>query len=248
MYVALLLLILYCPILVLMINSFNLSKYSVNWAGFTLDWYKNILQNKALIQASINSIKVSITSATIATIIGGLSAISFLKYNYFGKKFLKSSLYITLVIPDIILGISFLTLFVLLKVKLGFVSLLISHIALSLPFVVITILIRLNNFNINIIEAAKDLGAGDFCIFLKIILPLIFPSILSAWIIAFTLSFDDVIISYFVSGPSYDILPLLIFSMAKIGAKPEVNAVCTIILCFSILFVIISQLLLIKKK
>lgn len=248
LYVFVFLLILYCPIVVLIINSFNTSKYGTKFAGFTLDWYEKIFENSILIQSSFNSLTIAITSATITIIICAFSAANFLKYSYIGKNLLKSFLYITLIIPDIVLGISFLILFIFLKVKLGFLSLLISHVAFSLPFVVITILTRLSDFNLNLIEAARDLGATDFYIFIKIIIPSILPALLSAWLIAFTLSFDDVIVSYFTSGPSYTTLPLVIFSMAKIGIKPEVNAICTIILFASLILLIASQLIIRKKQ
>ena len=152
-----------------------------------------------------------------------------------------------IVLPDIIIGIGLLLLFVLLKVELGYFTLLISHISLSLPFAIIIIFIGFKRLDRNILEAGKDLGASDYEVLSKIIFPIIFPNIVSAYLIAFTLSLDDVLVSHFVSGSNYEILPLVIYSLAKFGIKTEVNALCTFMLLLSILFVGLSQTLMRKK-
>ncbi|WP_316354279.1 spermidine/putrescine ABC transporter permease PotC [Candidatus Trichorickettsia mobilis] len=247
-YTILFLLALYFPIMVLITNSFNASKYGINWGGFTLEWYQRFLHNPALIKATINSLTVSTIAATLATIIGCISVFSFFKYDYRFKKLSKALIYLTLVMPEIVMGISFLICFMVLQVPLGFITLLIAHIAFCLPFVVITILTRLKSFDKNIIEAAKDLGASDFCILWQIIVPIIFPTILSSWLLAFIISFDDVVVSHFVTGPTFEILPLVIYSMAKVGVKPEVNAICAIILFLSISLIVTAQLLIMRNK
>ena len=149
--------------------------------------------------------------------------------------------------PDIILGVSLLFLFILFNFELGFYTLLISHIILALPFSIITIFSGFRGLDKNIIEVGRDLGASDYDILRKLIIPIISPNIIAAFLIAFTLSLDDVLVSYFVSGPQYEILPLTIFSLARTGIKPEVNAICTLMLLISIFLILLSQILLRKK-
>jgi spermidine/putrescine transport system permease protein len=149
--------------------------------------------------------------------------------------------------PDIILGISLLLLFILFDFELGFYTLLISHITLALPFATITVFSGFRGLNKNIIEVGRDLGASDYDILKKLIIPIISPNIIAAFLIAFTLSLDDVLVSYFVSGPQYEILPLTIFSLARMGTKPEVNAICTLMLLISVFLIMLSQILLRKK-
>jgi spermidine/putrescine transport system permease protein len=150
--------------------------------------------------------------------------------------------------PEIIMGIALLVLFVLIKLPLGFWTLLITHVTFSLPFVVITLFTRLVGFNKHIVEASKDLGANEFATFRYIILPMLMPAVLAGWLLSFTISMDDVIGSFFVAGPSFEVLPLRVYSMVRLGVRPEVNALSTIMFVFSLVLVIISQLLLREKK
>jgi spermidine/putrescine transport system permease protein len=149
--------------------------------------------------------------------------------------------------PDIVLGISLLLLFSFFHINLGFTSLFLAHVTFCLPFVIITVYTRLTGIDKNIFEAAKDLGANEFIILLKITLPLLLPAIIASWLLSFTLSFDDVMISYFVAGPSFEILPLKIYSMARIGVKPELNALCSMIFLITLLVVVSAQFALRKK-
>lgn len=149
--------------------------------------------------------------------------------------------------PDIVMAVSMLVLFMILGIKLGFISLLIAHITFCLPYVVIAISSRLSDFDGKMLEAAKDLGASEVTILRKIILPLALPSIISGWLLSFTISLDDVIVSSFVTSPSYEVLPLKIFSLVKTGVTPEVNALATIMIIFSLTLVVLSQLV-VKKK
>jgi spermidine/putrescine transport system permease protein len=157
-------------------------------------------------------------------------------------------IYILILSPEIVMGISLLILFVLVGVKLGFFSLLIAHITFCLPFVVVTVLSRLSGFDRSIIEAAKDLGASGFYTFTHIILPSIAPAVVAGFLLSFTLSLDDVIISFFVSGVEFEILPVKIFSMVRLGVKPEINALCAIMFVLTIVIVWISQFLLKEKS
>ncbi|MBJ3960193.1 ABC transporter permease subunit, partial [Salmonella enterica subsp. enterica serovar Typhimurium] len=145
--------------------------------------------------------------------------------------------------PDIVMAISLLALFLVLGAQLGFFTLLIAHITFCLPFVVVTVYSRLNGFDVKMLEAAKDLGASEWVILKQIILPLAKPAVAAGWLLSFTLSLDDVIISSFVTGPTYEILPLKIYSMVKVGISPEVNALATVMLIVSLVLVVISQLL-----
>jgi spermidine/putrescine transport system permease protein len=145
------------------------------------------------------------------------------------------------------MGIALLLLFTFIKIKLGFFSLLLAHITFCIPFVVVTVYSRIINLDENIFEAAKDLGATDLAILWRIILPLLWPALVAGWLLSFTLSLDDVLISYFVAGPDFQILPLAIYSMVHVGVTPEINALCSVLFIFTLLFIIISQLLLRKN-
>ncbi|MXP50992.1 spermidine/putrescine ABC transporter permease PotC [Pantoea sp. SoEX] len=238
---------LYIPILILIINSFNISKLGIHWQGFSTYWYRILINNDSLIQASQNSLIIGFCSASIATIIGSLTAISLYRYNFHGKQFVNSMLFTVMMSPDIVMAISLLALFILLGIPLGFWSLLIAHITFCLPFVVVTIYSWLKDFDMRMFEAAKDLGANEITILNKIILPLAIPAVAAGWLLSFTLSIDDVIVSSFVSSPNFEILPLKIYSMVKVGVSPEVNAITVILVLISLLLVVCSQFLLLKK-
>jgi spermidine/putrescine transport system permease protein len=240
--------LLYFPIIVLIIYSFNSSKYSVAWKGFSTIWYENLMSYDSLLEAAWHSISVAFVSAVIATILGTLGALALFRYDFFGKKLMQSLVYVLIMSPEIVMGISLLMLFVFISLPLGFITLLIAHITFCLPFVIVTVMARLNGFDKNIIEAAKDLGASEFITFTNIILPNIIPAIIAGFLLSLTLSFDDVIISFFVTGPDYEILPLKIYSMVKLGVKPEINALCTIMFVFTLLMVLFTQFLIKEKK
>ena len=235
---------LYIPIIILIVNSFNSSRFGINWKGFTTDWYAILFNNDSLLQAAGHSLTMAVTSATFATLIGSLAAVALYRYRFRGKKFVGGMLFVVMMSPDIVMAISLLVLFMILGVSLGFWSLLFSHITFCLPFVVVTVYSRLSGFDVKMLEAAKDLGAGEFTTLRKIIMPLAMPAVASGWLLSFTLSMDDVVVSSFVTGPSYEILPLKIYSMVKVGVSPEVNALATILLGLSLVLVLISQLIL----
>lgn len=238
----------YLPIVILIVYSFNQSQFSVVWKGFTWDWYGQLWQDTELQTVAFNSLLVGVLAATMATIIGTLAAVSLYRYRFRAKQLLHTLIFILIVSPDIVMGISLLIFFSAIKAPLGFVTLLLSHITFCIPFVVITVYSRIIGFDKNIFEAAKDLGANDFTIFSKIIIPLLWPSIFAGWLLSFTLSLDDVIISFFVTGPSFEILPLKIFSMVRLGIKPEVNALCAVLFILTLTIVLCAQLILRKKQ
>lgn len=232
---------LYIPIIILIVNSFNASKFGMNWKGFTWKWYEQLINNDSLVQAAGNSLTIAIFSASAAAIIGSLTAVALFRYRFRGKQFVNGMLFVVMMSPDIVMAISLLALFVLMGAQLGFLTLLLSHITFCLPFVVVTVYSRLNGFDVKMLEAARDLGASEWVILTKIILPLAAPAVGAGWLLSFTLSLDDVIVSSFVTGPSYEILPLKIYSMVKVGVSPEVNALATIMLMVSLVLVMCSQ-------
>jgi spermidine/putrescine transport system permease protein len=234
----------YIPIIILIVNSFNSSRFGFNWQGFTTRWYSTLMNNDSLIEAARHSVTMGVLSATFATLIGALTAVALYRYRFRGKPFVSGMLFVVMMSPDIVMAISLLVLFMLVGISLGFWSLLFSHITFCLPFVVVTVYSRLKGFDVRMLEAARDLGAGELTILRKIILPLAMPAVAAGWLLSFTLSMDDVVVSSFVTGPDYEILPLKIYSMVKVGVSPEINALATLLLALSLVLVLASQWLL----
>lgn len=247
-YMGLIYLFLYLPILVLIVFSFNDSKYATDWKGFSLRWYGDLLTDAQLLDAALNSFTVAGLSATIATILGTLAAWALHRYDFKAKKFFQSALIIVIMSPDIVMGVSLLMLFVTLHIDPGFVTLLLAHITFCLPFVAVTVASRLAGFDRHVVEAAQDLGADEYATFREVILPMVMPAVLAGWLLSFTLSLDDVIISFFVTGPGFEILPLRIYSMVKLGVKPVINALCAVMVTATVLVVFVAQILLREKK
>jgi len=239
---------LYLPIAIVVIFSFNNASHSLVWRGFTFKWYGLLFQNNVILSVTVHSLILGVLAATLATIIGTLAAVSLFRYRFFGKKILHALIFILILLPEIILAIALLLLYSFLKIPLGFWTLLLAHTTLCIPFVAVTVYSRATTLDADIFEAAMDLGAGDFTIFRKIIVPLLAPAIIAGWLLSFTLSLDDVIISYFVTGPTFDILPLKIYAMVRLGIKPEVNALCTLLLIFTLFVAIVSYHSIYKKK
>lgn len=233
---------LFLPIVVLIIFSFNTSRLNIVFEGFTLKWYHELFHNKVLLEALVNTLLVALTSTLVSTVIGTISAYGLKKYNFRGKKFINELLYIPVIIPEIVLGISLLCIYSFLKLELGMFSLILSHIAFSIPFVIINVNSSIEAMNPNIEEAASDLGASKLKTFFYVVIPCLLPGMLSGAELAFTLSLDDVVISYFTAGPDSNTLPLQIFSIIKSGVTPDVNALITLLLAiiFTILFISMS--------
>jgi len=234
---------LYIPIIILVTNSFNEDRYGLSWKGFSWNWYERLFNNDTLIQAAFHSVTIAFFAATLATIVGGLTAIALYRYRFRGKQAVSGMLFIVMMSPDIVMAVSLLALFMVVGISLGFWSLLLAHVTFCLPYVTVTIFSRLNGFDSRMLEAAKDLGASEVTILRKIILPLALPAVVSGWLLSFTISLDDVVVSSFVSGVSYEILPLRIFSLVKTGVTPEVNALATIMIVLSLALVVLSQLI-----
>ncbi|MGM0571264.1 spermidine/putrescine ABC transporter permease PotC [Marinobacter sp.] len=247
-YLALVYLALYIPITVLVVFSFNDGRTGYRWGGFTWRWYEALFSNDAMMQALWNSLWLAVSAATLSTLIGALTALALHRYRFRGKKALRGMLFVVMMSPEIVLAISLLSLFLLVGMQLGYFSLLLAHVTFCLPFVVITVMARLSGFDESLPEAARDLGASDFTMTRTVLLPVIMPALLAGWLLGFTLSLDDVVVSTFVSGPGYEILPLRIYSMVRVGLKPEVNALGTLLLVFSLVMLVLSQWILMRSK
>ncbi|MEY8356704.1 ABC transporter permease [Lachnospiraceae bacterium 54-53] len=236
-YIGLVFAFIYLPMLVVIVFSFNTSEMNILMEGFTLKWYGSFFRNRTLMDSLENSLVIAFAATFLATVIGTLGAVGMAKYDFPGKKIIDKLLYIPIVIPEVILGVALLCVYSFCSIPLGLASVIFAHVTFCIPFVVITVRTRLSGFDKNLEEAAMDLGANRFMTFMKITLPLILPGVASGAILSFTLSLDDVIISFFCSGPRSTTLPLKILSMVKTGVTPEVNALSAIIM-FAIIIVI----------
>ncbi len=240
-------LFLYMPILILILFSFNESKLNAVWTGFSLKWYKNLLSNYTILEALKNTLLIAVISTLISVMIGTLTAVGMYRYKFRGKGLLDAVLFVPIVIPEIVMGIAMLSFFSLLQkaihFEMGLTTLIIAHVTFSVSYVVVVVRSRLQGFDKNLEEAAMDLGATPLQTFTKVTLPVIMPGIISGGLLAFTLSLDDVIISFFVAGPKSTTLPLKVFSMVKFGVTPEINALSTIMLIFTVVIVVLMELL-----
>lgn len=233
---------LYAPIAVVIVYSFNNTRLSTDWKGFTWRWYEALLANQPLIDSAINSLILAVSVATLATILGSLAALCLHRYRFMGKQVMQGSIYLLTVSPDIVMGISLLIFFVAIKVPLGFFTLLVGHVTMSMPFVTVTVLARLSSFDENLLEAARDLGASEAKSFFYIMLPLTLPGILAGWLLSFTLSMDDVIISTFLNGPNFEVLPLQMYTMVQ-RSKPGINALSTVMFAMTLILILLAQFL-----
>jgi spermidine/putrescine transport system permease protein len=238
----------YIPITIVVAYSFNAGRFSMVWQGFSLRWYRILFQDDAILTVVMHSLVIGVLASTLATLLGALAAVCLYRYRFHGKNLLQSMIFTLVVVPDIVLGIALLLLMHLLPIPLGFWGLLVAHTTFCLPFVAITLLSRINLLDKHLLESAKDLGASEATLFKRILIPLLLPALLAAWLLSFTLSIDDVIISYFVAGPSFQILPLKVYTMVRHGVSPEINALSTIILAVTLLAVATAQWLKGRKR
>jgi putrescine transport system permease protein len=229
--VALGLLFLYLPIAILVIYSFNASRLVTVWGGWSLAWYRALATDSAILQATWISLRVATLSATLATVLGTCAAVALIRMGRFRGRLLFSCLvYAPLVMPDVIIGLALLLLFVALNVDRGFWTIVIAHTTLTMCFVAVVVQSRLIGFDRSLEEAAMDLGCPPLKTFLVVTLPLILPAIAAGWMLAFSLSLDDLVIASFTTGPGATTLPIRIYSAVRLGVKPEINAVCTIMI------------------
>ena len=247
LFICLVFLFLYLPIIILVVYSFNSSKMNIVFENFTFSWYRQLFYNRELIEAFLNTMIVAIISTLVSTVIGTMGAIALNKYNFKFKNTINKLIYIPIVIPEIVLGISLLSVYTLMKLNLGLFTIILSHIAFSIPYVLVSVRSTLSDTTKTYEEAASDLGASNFSTFFKVILPTISPGVVSGAILSFTLSLDDVVISYFTAGPGSNTLPLKIYSMIKTGITPDVNAMSTLMLLGIVIILTMSVLLQSRK-
>lgn len=234
---------LYLPLLILALYSFNESRINAVWSGFTLDWYLSLFKNRRVLEALTNSLIVAVASTLVSTILGTTAAIALNKYQYKYKNVINGLLYLPILIPEIVMGLSLLVLFSQAHIPLGKTSLILAHITFCVSFVVITVNARLEGMRPELEQAAMDLYATPFQTFRYVTLPLAMPGIVAGALMAFTLSIDDFIISFFVAGPNSTTLPLYIYAMVKRGISPEINALSTLLMLATIVLVVLAQIL-----
>ncbi len=230
LYLAIMILLMYFPLVMVVIFSFNESRLSANFTGFSLKWYETLANDRDLKEALFNSILLGVLSCGISAIIGTLGAVGMARVKYKTKGMMEYLSTIPIMIPEIILGMVFLVFFSMLNLPFGMTTLVIAHTTFCIPYIFMMVKARLVGIDKSLEEAARDLGAGPIRTFFDITMPLIAPAVLSGSLLAFAMSFDDVVISIFVNGPRLNTLPGKVYAQLKTGVTPEINALCTIIL------------------
>ena len=232
----------YLPIAVLVVNSFNASRFGGTWEGFSFKWYVKLFQDESIWMALSNTLIVAAGATVCSMVLGTCGA--FALHRYAGSKLQKwhyGVIYMPLVLPEILMGLSLLLFFVAVRVQLGLWTIFVAHVTFCLSYVAMTVLARLQDFDYSIVEAAQDLGAGWRVTVLKVLLPMLAPGIRAGGLLAFTLSIDDFVISFFVAGPGATTLPIKIYSMIKYGKPPMINALSALLLLVTFLCVLVSQ-------
>ena len=235
--VGLVYLFLHLPLLVLVVFSFNASRFSVEWTGFTLEWYRQLLERPDILAGLRTSLVVGVLSTAVATVLGTLLALALARGRFRGRRALESLLYVPLVTPEIVAGISLLVLFAGLKIALGLTTIVIAHVAFSVSFVTVVVLARLAGMDRSLEEAAMMLGADEWTTFFRVTLPQLAPGVLSGALLAFTLSFDDYVITSFVAGSGTSTLPVVVYGMVRRNIDPTINAISTLVLVFTTLLI-----------
>jgi putrescine transport system permease protein len=234
---------LYLPIVILVIYSFNASRLVTVWGGWSVRWYTEFFHDRAMLEAALMSFRVAATSATIATLLGTLAAVALSRGERFaGRTLFSGMLYAPLVMPEVITGLSLLLLFVAVNAERGFWTVTIAHTTLTLCFVAVVVQSRLGVLDRSLEEAAMDLGCDPVRAFVAVTLPLIVPAIAAGWMLAFTLSLDDLVIASFTTGPGSATLPIRIYSEVRLGVKPEINAICTLAIALIAAVIVIASL------
>jgi putrescine transport system permease protein len=234
---------LYVPMLILIVFSFNASKLVTVWAGFSTRWYGELLSNEAFLDAAWVTLKVALASSTIATLLGTMAAYVLVRGGrFFGRTLFSGMIYAPLVMPEVITGLSLLLLFISINLDRGIFTIVLAHSTFSMCYVSVVVSSRLVSFDTSVEEAALDLGCTPFEAFRLVTLPIILPAVISGWLLAFTLSLDDLVIASFTAGPSSTTLPIKIFSSVRLGVSPEINALSTIMIAIVAVGVIATSL------
>ncbi|MDY6314200.1 MAG: ABC transporter permease [Clostridia bacterium] len=240
-WLVLILVFLYAPIIVLIVYSFNSSKTTGHWTGFSLNWYRDLVRDRNIINALVTTVEVAVLASLISTVIGTVSAIALHGSGAFSKRFMLGAAYLPMLNPDIVTGVSLMILFGSIGMSLGFGTMMLSHISFCVPYVILSVLPKLYGINSNIFEAALDLGSSRLYAYRKVVLPEIVPGIISGFVISMTLSIDDFMISYFNTGGGVKNLSILIYGSTRTGVKPVYNALSAIMfLAVLIVLVIIN--------
>jgi putrescine transport system permease protein len=235
---------LYLPIAILVMYSFNASRLVTVWGGWSTRWYAALLNDRALLEAAFISLRIALLSATVATVLGTLAAVALVRVGRFrGRLPFSALIYAPIVMPEVITGLSLLLLFVAIDFERGFWTVTIAHTTITMCFVTLVVQARLVTFDRSLEEAAMDLGSPPWRTFLTITLPLIWPAIAAGWMLAFTLSLDDLVIASFTTGPGATTLPIRIYSDVRLGVKPEINAICTVMIAAAATTIIAASLL-----
>lgn len=235
---------LYLPILILVVYSFNASKLVTVWAGFSTKWYGELIHNQAFLDAAWVTLKVAVMSSTLATVLGTMAAYVLVRAGRFaGRTLFSGMIYAPLVMPDVITGLAMLLLFIAVGLDRGVGTITLAHTTFTMCYVSIVVSSRLATFDKSLEEAALDLGCTPFDAFRSVTLPIIAPAVISGWLLAFTLSLDDLVIASFVAGPSSTTLPMKIFSSVRLGVSPEINALSTIMISIVTVGVVSASLL-----
>jgi spermidine/putrescine transport system permease protein len=232
--------LLHLPVLVLVLYSFNTSRYAAGWTGFTLHWYARLLERPDILRALRLSLIVATVSTLVATALGTLVALALARRPFRGQRLVEGGLYLPIVTPEIVAGIALLILFAALRIPLGVGTVLVAHTAFSLPFVAVVVLARLRGMDRSLEEAALVLGADEATAFRRVTLPLLAPGILAGALLAFTLSLDDFVITFFVAGPGSTTLPVLVYSMVRRGIEPTINAVSAVLVLLTTLTIALA--------
>jgi spermidine/putrescine transport system permease protein len=235
-------LFIYVPIIVLIIFSFNTQKLNLRWEGFTLDWYKVLFQDQQILLATRNTLMIAAIATLVSTVIGTLAALAMQRYRFPLYSSSETLMYIPIVIPEVVMGISLLVFFVLIHFTLGLMTITLSHIAFDIPFVALVVRARLHGYDNAIDEAAMDLGANELTTFWRVTLPTIMPGVLSGAMLALTLSLDDYVITYFTAGPGSTTLPLRVYSMVRFVVTPEINALSALWVLIVFIVLAIGQI------
>ena len=225
---------LYAPIFVLVMFSFNTDRRNSVWRGFTLEWYSKLLSNELLLKALYNSLKVACLATLLSTILGTTAALALSQHRFRGREAIGALAYLPMMVPEIVTGIALLTFFIKMGIQLSIWTVILAHVCFSVGYVTVTVRTRLAGLGKNLEEAAADLGADPWTAFWLVTFPRILPGILSGALLAFTLSFDDFVITFFTAGVGAGTLPLKIYSMLKFGVTPEINAISSLMLLFTL--------------
>lgn len=237
---------LYLPILVIVAQSFNQSRFGVQFTGFTLDWYVRLFNNDRLLEYLSNTLVLAVVSTLIATVLGTLLAVGLTRYRFRLKGFVNGLLYVPVVIPDVVMGISLLLLYAFMREEFGVPRLsiwtvIMAHVSFQIAYVTLVVRARLSLMDGTLEEAAKDLGAGEVQTFWNVTLPLIWPGVLSGAMLAFSLSLDDFVVTFFTAGSGATTLPLYIYSAVRLGVTPEIHALSTLLLGTTLLLLVMAQ-------